>query len=300
MGAGVAVVAAVSVFAVLPSSAPNSQALAGVLDHEQLHLRYPSSWEPLPASRLGSFGLSSQVALSPRREQGEMQVGAASRVGVALLPASLESALSPTARAEFVRLGNREYVRYRRGALTGSLADASVYAAPTSHGAIVAVCAGPDGRAAVAPDCERMLATARIDGASAADPRPSTSFARTLAAIIGRLDAARRAQEGRLRSAKSPESQAAAAATLATAHANALASLRRSVPGRPEESVRNELIAALKATANGYHEMATGARRSSSQSYNAGRALAQRAELQLRAALRQMGELQTWLTGRAR
>jgi hypothetical protein len=273
----------------------SSEALARVTMSGALTVRYPAGWREAPAnSVIPIVGVADVVTLAPSLGNGALAVGTVPRVGPALLPASLEATLRPTAAAERVGLSGHEFLRYR-GAFAGARKDELAYARPTMAGVMIGICRVPAGAAgkarAIEADCARILGGAVLRRAKSIAIGPSHAYAVLLSRTLETLNASRRSQGARLEGAPSAGAQGNAAAQLSLAHSRASAALRRASPGPAEAQINERLIGILGRIAAGYGTLARGARQGRAPLYESARHVVVDADAELKLELRQVREL---------
>jgi hypothetical protein len=270
------------------SSVPanNSSASAGALT-----LTFPDSWArqasppPIPG-----YSLSQPIALAPKKggsASGSVTAGTAAANNSALLPVAFQKALggSPP-KPDAVKLGQLQAYRYRDLKPKGSANQVTIYAAPTTAGVATVACSAPAAAAATfANECERIASTLTLTGAKAYDLGVPKSYADGLNAALTKLQAQRAAALGKLRSAKTPGAQAAAARQAATAYGNAARTHPAQVP--PQVGAADAaILAALRAGQRGYAGLAAGAASGNKARYNAAQSTIKKADAALQAALK--------------
>ena len=117
-------------------------------------------------------------------------------------------------------------------------------------------------------------------------PRPAGS--RSLAGVIGTLNAARAADGHQLEGAKRPGDQAVAARRLALAHAAAAAAAARLAPGPIGADANVAIVAALEKLSSAYSSLARAAQRQDKHQYAAANTAITAANASLEAGFAQL------------
>lgn len=292
LAAGIVTVLAAGVgFAVASASGGGGKgaraALAGSATAGSLEVSFPSSWQQQASvPTTPGLQLSNPLAVASLSTGGELIVGSGSPGGPTLLPASFLSALPSAPSGEAVRLGAAEFYRYRDLKPSGAIGPETVYALPTTAGAVVGVCVLPSsGAGAVGAACERILASLKLTSGSALALGPSQAYAAKLSDAMRALNAVRAAAGAQFAKAGSADAQATAAARLARAHERAAAAVRGASPGPAEQASGATIAAALTRIAGSYSAMAGAARSGNRSAFDEGRQTATRETAALAAAV---------------
>ena len=193
----IAAIAAAVGFILAPAShhAPTrSLALTQTASAGHVAISYPAVWQPATATQpaAASLRLSSPIALVPRQGGGALFVGTAKATDPTLLPKGLSATLAAPPQGAAVKLGSLVFRRYLNLLPQGAPAPETLYALPTTTGTVIASCIAPSADATLfASTCERAVASLRLKSASALAPAANAAFAKSLAGVIGTLNAAR-------------------------------------------------------------------------------------------------------------
>ncbi len=271
-----------------PEATQLSSATAG-----PLQLRYPGEWR-LAASPATVPGLTFASPVTLVTAGGRLTAGIVPGAGgPTLLSRDFAERLSGSApRPDRVLLGSIEAYRYSDLAVKGAGGPVTLYAAPTAAGVATIACAPTN--PATAPfqrRCGALAATLRLVGSRALGFAPSRQYAQLLSRTFGKLSGAVAVAAPRLRAAKTPRGQAAAAGELAQAYATAATELRSATVSPLLRDAQQDAVAALNRLAGGYRQAGRAARDQQKGAYNrAGREIRQ-AEAALDAAVRGLSKL---------
>ena len=295
IGIGVAVVIA-AVVGFLAGSGGDDGATAGgkptaAASNADVEALFPSGWTKASgAPEIPGMTLSEPVAMKPPEAKGAQSVvlgqvkeGADNST---LLPAGFLEALGLDAGEvpprEAVQLSRSKLQAYRYKNLRPRGLDdpVTIFAAPTSAGVATLACVDPGA------DCEAIADTFKLNAGTAFPVGPSKDYAAGLGKALGGLNKKVKSGRGKLRSAKTPKAQAAAAAGLASAYkatSKAVAGLKVS----PADSAANaQLAAALKETGAAYGKLDAAARSGNKRAYAKARTAVQQGEQAVAGALR--------------
>ena len=118
-------------------------------------------------------------------------------------------------------------------------------------------------------DCERVLGSLRLVGASPAGLGPNSTLAAQLSATVGTLNKAVSVGQGRLHRARKPGPQAIAANQLATAYSRAASAVRKlAAPSQASAAVAG-LAASLAKTGRDYAALSRAASHNDGHGYTA-------------------------------
>lgn len=240
-----------------------------------IRLQGPPGWRQ-QAGRAGISGLEIPAPVSLTagstwhgRAQGLAVVAGISHArGGKLLPTAYREQLGDNTRKASVDLGALEAYRYT-GLRTAGGDSLTIYAVPTTIGAVVLACRMPkeeDGEAS-SRLCARMASTLRLTNGRAYLLGPSATFAKTLRRELVRLE---RRQSKALRlmgKAKQAESQATAAAGLADVYRDAARDLAAIRITPESDGGRAAIVAALRRVRDAYKRLAAAARREDTPDY---------------------------------
>jgi hypothetical protein len=256
---------------------------------------YPSTWRPQPANHAPGPGLAFTVATtvaSTTVPRGQLTVGTtSSRGGTTPLPTAFIAAQrlgSPT--PQLVSLGGRRFTRVLDPRLPLGAMSQSVYAVASGTGAVVALCRTRS--QTFVGLCERVLATLSAPPARAPVAKPpaaKVAYAQALNAILARLNAARASGARQLGGAQVALTEAAAARTLALAHAEAATAVAELSSGPPTANAA--LLTALRRLSVAYRQLADAAAVVAPVTYNADRKLVDADNAALAAALSRLRAL---------
>jgi hypothetical protein len=256
-------------------------------------ISYPSGWrlagpaDPPPAS----LRLSAPVALVPRQGGGELFVGTTTAIDATLLPKGLAATLPAPAQGAAIKLGSLVFRRYLNLLPQGAAAPETVYALPTTAGAVIASCAAPAVNATVfASTCERAVASLRLISATPLTLTANPAFAKALGAAVARLDAARATDGSRLAGARRPADQAAAAHRLSLAHDDAATAAARLSPGPVGADANAAIVAALRRLGSAYASLAQAAAHHDGRAYAAASTAISRADAALGSAFARLAQ----------
>jgi hypothetical protein len=295
----VAVAAAVIGFLVAPGSSksPKKQAaLSGNVSSGPVSVNFPATWRrsAAVASTAATLGLIHPVAVSPTvsGSAGAVVIGTAGPVGASLLPPAFKAKVGSVPPAQLVKLGSHTFKRYLDVVPNGSSNPVSVYALATTAGTGVAACVVPQvGGTAFSAMCERVIATLKMSG-SVLPLGANPTYAKSLGAIIAKLDSARTIDGRQLSTAKKERDQAAAAGRLAQAYAQAAGATAKLNTGPVGEGINPRIAAALRSLGSGYRSLSAAARANNKGGYAAAQKSIASADAALGrslAALRQSG-----------
>ena len=294
----IAAIAAAVGFILAPAShhAPTrSLALTQTASAGHVAISYPAVWQPATATQpaAASLRLSSPIALIPRQGGGALFVGTAKATDPTLLPKGLSATLAAPPQGAAVKLGSLVFRRYLNLLPQGAPAPETLYALPTTTGTVIASCIAPSADATLfASTCERAVASLRLKSASALAPAANAAFAKSLAGVIGTLNAARTAGGRQLAAARHPSDQATAARRLARAYDSAADGAARLSPGPIGADANAAIVAALRKLGSAYASLAHAAAANNKRQYAAASTSITRADAALAAAfalLRQDG-----------
>jgi Protein kinase domain len=185
---------------------------------------------------------------------------AARATGPTLLPAGLRSGLDEGTPPSHVRLGRLEALRYPALRPRGSAQAMRVYAVATTAGTVDVVCAAPPAvLTGFADDCEGIATTLRLRGARGLPPRPDKAYASRVGPVLQGLGTARTAALSKMRKAKTPKGQAAAARSAETAYKRAAAGVHGLAQSPWDEGANAALENAFTGAQGAYHDLAAAA-----------------------------------------
>jgi hypothetical protein len=269
------------------SSAPlDRQASAG-----SVQVSYPSDWgRETPRATL-PLGLTDELALGPSAPAGaQLVLGRDQTADLPLLSKAVLASFPSAPTAQIVTLGGNRFYRYLNPARLGGDLSESVYALPTTTGAVIGACIAPHADSAFTSSCERLLATIKLPSGSVLAVGPSVSYAAALDSVISKLNAVRVGAGSKLRSARDAQAQAAAANQLAAAHGEAASAIARLNAG--SVSAANRAVAtALRMVGDGYAALGHAAAANNARGYAAASASLTGATTALNSAFDRLGQL---------
>jgi serine/threonine protein kinase len=254
---------------------PTTDALVKTVSNGPISVRIPAGWQSRsPVTNIPALPLEHQVVVGPTSPAaGTLMIGTVDTPNASLLPKALLTALPDGAPPrQAVTLGGAQFDRYLGLQPSGVNGSVSVYALPTTTAGTVLAACFPSAAAATFPgDCERVLGSLRLNGASAVGLGPSGSLATGLNAALDKLNAAVMTGQARLRTARKPGQQAAAASQLGAAYTQAAASVKKlNAPSAASGAVVT-LAAALAKTGRDYTALSQAAAHNDGRAYIAAR-----------------------------
>jgi hypothetical protein len=274
-----------------PSEPFTSSASAG-----SVGLSFPASWRRVDESPgIPGMRFEDPIVLEPQgQRRTRLVAGQVAASGPALLPGQFLARLAGGApESEPVRLSRLQALSYEGLAPRGLDGQLQVYAVPTDRGVATVTCSAPAGAAGAdfRRDCEGVATTLELAGARAYPLGPSPAYARRLRTVLTALGPARRSGAARLRSADTPDAQAAAADALGSTHLRAARALENAKVSPADAAANRALSHALEGTALAYRRAADAARAGEDDTYAAaGRAL-RTEQAELRQALSSLERL---------
>jgi hypothetical protein len=145
--------------------------------------------------------------------------------------------------------------RYRNVKVQGLDRPVTLYAVPTSTGVATLACM------ATQAICDASANTMQLVSAKAFPVGPSKDYAAAVGGALGTLDKAVRSGQAKLRSARTPKQQGAAAAALSAAYAKAAKTLSALEVSPADKLANAQLAGGLQATAAAYGKAAKAASR---------------------------------------
>jgi serine/threonine protein kinase len=277
----VGVIAAAAIgFAIAPKggggASTTAQTAAQPLQHISsgpISVSIPAGWQrQSPSSNGPGLQLQNQIAVGPSAPAGgKLVIGNANTTDPSLLPNALLTTLPGGAPGrQVVKVGGSQFYRYLDLQLSGVNGPVSVYALPTTTaGTVLAACFLQGAAASFPADCERVLGSLRLVGASPAGLGPNSSLAAQLSATVGTLNKAVSAGQARLHSARKPGQQATAASQLAAAYSRAASAVRKLAAPSPASAAVAGLAASLAKTGHDYAALSRAASHSDGHRYTA-------------------------------
>jgi serine/threonine-protein kinase len=277
------------------SSASEPPALANSVSNADIAMSYPSRWRRVdraPAIKGLRFSGAIAVAVGDPTVAGliagRLRVGGADGArGADLLPEGFaRRARVSTARADRVRLGSAEALRYRGLTLPGSATRLTLYVVPASVGVATAACYfAPGSPSGLAAECERIATSLTLVRGRAYPVDPSPAYASALSATFRTLATARAGPTARLRAARTSSGQARAIEALARAYGQAARTLGRRAVSPAILPAHGAIVRALEGSETAFNQLTVAARRGERRRYRAAASTVRRQETAVRRAL---------------
>ena len=272
-------------------SHPTRAALDRHASTGSVQIDYPTDWGRRTPRLAPPLGLTDELALGPATpSDAQLVVGSAGAGDLPQLPEPLLASFAGAPSAQIVTLGGIRFYRYLNPSLRGGGAPESIYALPTTGGAVIGVCTTPHGDSAFTSSCERILGTIRLTSGRVLALGPSVSYAAGLDRVIGKLNAVRRTAGAQLRSAHGAQGQAEAADRLALAH-EAAASALVQIDAGSATAANGAVATALRTTGTAYAALSRAAAHADAAGYRNASASIMRATTALNSALARLGQL---------
>jgi hypothetical protein len=291
IGAGIGFLVAPSSHKAAPKPpALNQVASAGSAGSVRMH--FPEGWQSsnaVPAAA-AALKLVNPTTVSPVASpaKGALVVGTADSVDSALLPPGFTAKLGTAAQGSPVKLGANTFKRFMDVVPSDTSTALSVYSLPTQRGAAIAACVlPPSGATAFNSTCESVLKTLQ-SSVPALPLGANPTFAASLGAVVGKLNAARGSAGRQLASAKNQKAQAAAAKTLAAAYGQAAAGAAKLQPGPIGAAGSAAIVSALRQLASGYQQLSTAAAHNNKRAFATAGAAISKAQAALSAGFGQL------------
>jgi hypothetical protein len=272
-----------------PPTAANVAATGG------LSLRFPATWETLPAPpAIPGLELRDRIAIGPRAAAGRegLVAGRIPSSGPRLLPAELaRPAAGGTPARDTVRLGDVQVFRYARLRPAGFTGVVTVYVLLTEHDRVGIACYAASSSPRFDRLCADVAGSLELSGANALELAPSAAYGKALSELLATVTGQRERGRRRLADVTTSVAQARAAHGLEVAYRDAR---RRAqdLPAPPAARRTNASIAAaLRGVSRAYAAVAVAARRHDAAGYSAAGWAVRRAERALLAAVGGLVEL---------
>jgi hypothetical protein len=268
-----------------PPSATRSLSTSG------LQLEYPISWQrAASATTIPGLALTGPVMLTPQGSPGTgLVTGQLPAGGAGPLPASFVAQLHRLPHVEVVDLVSTQAYRYSGLELPGLGSGLDLYVIPEEGGtARVMACVAPEQLTTASQECERIVSGVALTGPPTATLTPEPIYAKSLAALVTSLQAARARARKEMSTSSSVAEVAGAASGLAStlsAAASSLAALQALQAPQPAAAAGTALADALRRSGQAYTALATAARSEILSQYEAARNAVGGAESRVDAAL---------------
>jgi hypothetical protein len=249
---------------------------------------FPSDWRLASAPTIPALALSGMLALVPTQANTSEQlvIGTTRSSDPSVLPTGFRATFASPSKPQVVTLGSSDFYRYLNVSTRNSAHSESIYALPTTAGTITAVCSASSPSVRFTSSCERVLATVRVTSGTALSLTANAGYALELNRILDRLNSVR-ASAGSGLASGDVKTRGRAASRLATAHAQAAASVHRITAGGVSAASR-PLVGALSMSADAYRALARAAARPDASGYRRAQASVARATLALDDAYAQL------------
>ncbi len=254
-------------------AAPDGPALTGSASNEVVRLSFPATWSrsrETTGTAIPGLELANAITVGPDGgARAGLTIGRVPRTGAGLLPVGLAKQLGgEPPRAERVRVGRLEALRYPALRPGGTAPAYDLILAPTSKGTFAFACyAPPAALGGRRPECTRVMRSAELTGATAVAVDPSPEYAGELRDVMRRLARERGAERRVLRTERTPAGQAGSATALRDRYAAAAQSVRGAQTPPRAAGLRNGLVDALTAAGDAYARLASAARSSDAEAF---------------------------------
>ena len=162
---------------------------------------------------------------------------------------------------------------------------------PTDKGVATIACQADAARAErFMSECERAASTIQLDGAKPFDLGPGRDYVDRVNGAVDDVQTARGDGIDALKGATTPAQQADAAAGVARAYGGAAKALDGDAVSPQVAATNDAIVAALRDASAAWGRVADGAKSADAAGYKAGGRAVTKAEKQLSAALRQLGQ----------
>jgi hypothetical protein len=159
-----------------------------------------------------------------------------------------------------VQIGSDGLQAYRYDGLqpNGFDREVTVYAAPTTAGVATVACLAKDS-GAFATTCDQIANTLKLSSGKPLPLGPSKHYAAASSKALKTLGTADKKGLAKLKSAKTPQAQGAAARSLSAAYAKAAKTFQRQDVGPADGSLNTQMVRALRQTSGAYSQAAKAA-----------------------------------------
>jgi hypothetical protein len=231
-------------------------------------VKVPSGWSKLAsAPNVPGLSLADSAAYAPKGQDGGTAVVLGTVKSAAdnstLLAAPFLQAIGRVPKPSgAVAIGSDNVQAYRYDNLNpkGFGRTVSVYAAPTSAGVATVACLAPSAQAgSFRSTCDQIANTLTLSGADPVPVGPSKDYAGQVTKALSTLATADKAGQAKLKTAKTPQAQAAAARSLSGAFTKAGTALAGASVGPADKRANANLVSALKQTSSAYGKAASAA-----------------------------------------
>ncbi len=256
--------------------APSAE-LTGSAASSGAAVKVPSDWKELGAAPdVPGLSLSDPKAAAPGGKDGGLAVVVGSVEKAAdnstLLAQPFMQAVGEVPKPNgAVQIGGGDVQAYRYNALelNGFDRAVTVYAAPTTAGVATVACLAPKADAdSFASTCDQIANTLTLSAGKPFPLGPSEKYAGALNKTLGALGKADKSGQAKLKAAKTPQQQAAAAKSLAKAFHGAGRTLARQSLSPADRTANAQLVSALRQTGGGYDKAAAAASKNSKPAFS--------------------------------
>jgi hypothetical protein len=257
--------------------AADTGALTGSVAAAGSGVKVPSGWSAIGSvPEVPGLALSDAKAAGPGGKDGGLAVvlGTAgkSAANSTLLPLTFLQALGEAPKPSgAVQIGGGDVQAYRYNALEPNGFDrtVTVYTVPTSAGVETLACLAPKADAdSFATTCDQIANTLTLSGGKPFPVGPSKAYADTISKTFATLGKADKSGQSKLKSAKTPGDQAAAARSLSSAFHKASKTLGGEQLSPADRSANGLLVRSLDDTGNAYGKLANAASDKSKSAYD--------------------------------
>ncbi len=269
---------------------------AATVTSRSLALTLPDSWSRTDkVAAIPGLKLSDAVGAKPPGQDGARSALVAGRLSGGnprALPTALAERLQQQPRRDAVELGSLQAYRFSPVRPAGAGKVATVYMVPTSAGGVAVACVAPESSGGFMLDCERIVSTLRLKGATPESVGASPDYLRALRKPLARLDRSRSSAARDLRTAQTRGGQGAAAGRLSDAYGTAARALGKVAPPAAARELQTGTVRSLTTVSRGYARMSRAAGAGPGRGvWNAGRRQVVRGERSLQGNLQQLGAL---------
>jgi hypothetical protein len=244
------------------SSSGGSGALTTSASAGGVAVKVPTGWQKMAsAPSVPGLSIDQPVAFSPKGADGGPAVVLGTVKSAAdnstLLAAPFLQAIGSVPKPSPVQIGSENVQAYRYDNLKpkGFARPVTVYSAPTTAGVATVACVAPTGST-----CDQIANTLTVSGGQPLPVGPSKDYAANVTKTLAALGSADKAGLAKLKTATTPQAQAAAASSLQSAFGTAGAALSSADVGPADRGANARLVGALKQTSAAYGKAASAAK----------------------------------------
>jgi hypothetical protein len=257
------------------ASPPPKGGLTGTAEATNAAVKVPSGWSKLDtAPDVPGLSVAAPTAVAPGGKDGEDAIvfGNVDRAAdnPALLAGTFLQGLDepPSSPDAAVQIGDSGLQAYRYDGLkpNGFDREVTVYAVPTSAGVATLACLSKD-VSAMATTCDQIANSMTLSDGKPVPVGPSKAYARPVSKAMSTLGKADKSGLSKLKSAKTPQAQAAATRSLSNAYDKAAKSVAKIDANPQDGSLQTQLVRALRQTGAAYDKAAKAAARKSKSGF---------------------------------